>query len=48
MSVERAVVVANDDGFASLICRNDQADLKLLEQFWQIGGMYTVKINCLF
>src|SRR6476660_2771526 len=47
VSVERTVVVANDDGFARLVSRNDQADLKLLEQLGQIRGMYTAKV-CFF
>ena len=48
VSVERAVVVANDDRFARLISRNDQADLKLLEQLWQIRSVYTAKIGGFF
>ena len=48
VSVERAVVVAHNYRFARLISRNDQADLKLLEQLWKVRRMYTAKINCFF
>ena len=48
VSVECAVVVANDNGFARLVSRNDQADLKLLEQLRQIRGMDAAKIGRFF